>query len=301
MTEPKNDKYSLKFRLQARLATLFLSGFGRLSVRSASDFGGFIARYLIAPLPFSRRADENLKRVMPELDARQRRTIIRDMWEMLGRTAGELPHTKSMHIDGVGPVPIEVVGREIVERLRAEGKPILFPSAHQANWELLPLAARDLGAPLHVVYRAANNPLFDEAIAKFRGNITLSVVPKGASGARQLIGILKRGECIGMLIDQKMNDGISVPFFGEPAMTAPAIAQLARRQDIAIIPVQCERLPGPAFRITFNEPLSAKRSDDRDQDIREVMTELNQFIEGCIRQNPGQWLWLHRRWPKRKG
>jgi KDO2-lipid IV(A) lauroyltransferase len=102
-----------------------------------------------------------------------------------------------------------------------------------------------------------------------------------------------------MLIDQKMNEGIAVPFFGQSAMTAPAIARMARRQDLPIIPVQCERLPGPAFRITFHPEISAKRSEDRDQDILEVMTELNLMIENWIRQRPGQWFWLHRRWPKK--
>ena len=44
-----------------------------------------------------------------------------------------------------------------------------------------------------------------------------------------------------MLVDQKMNDGIPVPFFGRDAMTAPALALLALRYDCAVVPIRMER------------------------------------------------------------
>jgi KDO2-lipid IV(A) lauroyltransferase len=298
MTSSGQTSPTFMHRIEAAVARAALAGFARLSPARASAVGGFVARHLLSLLPFSNRADENLRKAMPELSAAERRRIIRDMWDCLGRVAGELPHTKSMHIDNVGPVPIEVFGREHFESAAATGKAILFAGAHMANWELLPLIVRDLGVPIHVVYRAANNPLFDEIIENLRGNIALGTVPKGAAGARQLLSILKRGESVGMLIDQKMNDGIAVPFFGMPAMTAPAIARLARGQDLPIIATHCERLPGPSFRVTFNPIISARRSADREQDILDVMTELNLLFEGWIRERPGQWFWLHYRWPK---
>jgi KDO2-lipid IV(A) lauroyltransferase len=298
MTDPAQSSPTFRHQIEAAVARAVLAGLARLSPARASAIGGFMARHFLSLLPFSRRANENLQKAMPELSAMERRQIIRDMWECLGRVTGELPHTKSMHIDNVGPVPIEVRGREHVEAAAATGKAVLFASAHMANWELLPQIIRELGQPIHVVYRAANNPLFDKIIEDLRGNIALGTVPKGATGARQLLSILKRGESVGMLIDQKMNDGIAVPFFGRPAMTAPAIARLARGQDLPIIAVHCERLSGPSFRVTFSPIISAKRSGDREQDILAVMTELNMLFEGWIRQHPGQWLWLHHRWAK---
>jgi KDO2-lipid IV(A) lauroyltransferase len=47
-----------------------------------------------------------------------------------------------------------------------------------------------------------------------------------------------------MLVDQKMNDGIAVPFFGRDAMTAPALARLAFRFDATVVPVRILRLKG---------------------------------------------------------
>ena len=58
---------------------------------------------------------------------------------------------------------------------------------------------------------------------------------------------LKRNEHLGMLIDQKMNDGIAVPFFGIEAMTAPALARFCVEVRCPVVPAHCERLKGRPF------------------------------------------------------
>ena len=108
--------------------------------------------------------------------------------------------------------------------------------------------------------------------------------------------MLRKGGHCAMLIDQKMNDGIPVPFFGRPAMTAPAIAQFARRLDCVLVPVQAERVKGAHFRITVHPPLELPRSDDRTADEQAMMVSINQFVEQWVRAHTEQWLWLHRRW-----
>jgi KDO2-lipid IV(A) lauroyltransferase len=95
-----------------------------------------------------------------------------------------------------------------------------------------------------------------------------------------------------------MNDGIAVPFFGRDAMTAPALARLALRYDCPVIPTRLERIGGCRFRLTFHAPLVVETSGDRRRDVASIMTEVNRRIEGWIRDRPGQWLWLHRRWPE---
>ena len=69
-----------------------------------------------------------------------------------------------------------------------------------------------------------------------------------------------------MLIDQKMNDGIAVPFFGRDAMTAPAIAQFGLRLGCVLVPVRTERLKGAHFRVTISPPLDIAPTGDRTAD-----------------------------------
>ena len=101
-----------------------------------------------------------------------------------------------------------------------------------------------------------------------------------------------------MLVDQKMNDGIAVPFFGMESMTAPAIAQLALRLDCPVVPVRVKRLKGAYFQVIVKPPISFAPTGDLQADILAFMTIVNLEIESWIRDTPDQWLWLHNRWPK---
>ena len=100
-----------------------------------------------------------------------------------------------------------------------------------------------------------------------------------------------------MLADQKMNDGIPVPFFGRPAMTASALASLALRFDCDVLPARVERLGGAHFRLTVFPPLPLPRSGNSHADAAALMAQVNATMEGWIRDRPEQWFWVHRRWP----
>src|SRR2546423_2159952 len=99
---------------------------------------------------------------------------------------------------------------------------MIFFSGHIANWEIAMLAGVQYGISVAQIYRAGNNPLLDRMIARFRGDGG-ELIPKGAIAARRAITALRRGTHLALLADQKMNDGIPVPFFGRPVMTAPPL------------------------------------------------------------------------------
>jgi KDO2-lipid IV(A) lauroyltransferase len=103
------------------------------------------------------------------------------------------------------------------------------------------------------IYRASNNPLMDRMIARFRGDRG-EFIPKGAIGAGRAIAALRRCTHLGLLADQRMNDGIPVPFFGRLAVTPPVLAVLALRFDCDALPLRVERLDGARFRVTVFPP-----------------------------------------------
>jgi KDO2-lipid IV(A) lauroyltransferase len=100
-----------------------------------------------------------------------------------------------------------------------------------------------------------------------------------------------------MLVDQKQNDGIAVPFFNRDAMTAPAVARLGYRFGCPIIPVRFERLIGARFRCTVMSPIELTETGEPGRDVVQAMTRINAVLEGWIRARPEQWLWIHSRWP----
>ena len=263
-----------------------------LPLDRASALGGWIGRAVGPWLPNSARARRNLTRAFPEKGRAEIDAIVRGMWDNLGRTIAEYPH-----LEQIGRERTEVVGVEYVDALREDGKAGILVSGHLANWEVQSVAARMHGLDLGVVYRAPNNPIVGDLLVKLRGAATGTQIPKGPEGARILLRYLTKGGHVGMLIDQKMNDGIPVPFFGRDAMTAPAAAVLGMKMQLPLCPARTERLEGAHFRITVLPPEEYPTSGDRNADARILMERLNRLLEDWIRDKPAQWLWIHRRWP----
>ncbi len=262
----------------------------------ASALGGWMARTVGPRLGISKRARENLRRAMPELTPTQRERIVRGMWDNLGRVLAEYPHLKKFRLDDASARFLYEDGGNL--RGGSErGQRTIFFSAHCGNWELVACALGQLGFHGNVFYRAPNNPLVDRLLLWIRGRDIGEFVPKGAAGARRAYAALLEGRDLGMLIDQKMNDGIAVPFFGRAAMTGPALAALALRFDCAVVPARVVRLKGAHFRVISEPALALPRSGDAAADRLQLMTAVNAVVERWVREHPEQWLWLHRRWP----
>ena len=286
-------------RIEACGAALFFAAMRALPLDAASALGGWLARHIGPRLGISARARRNLAAALPELAAGELERVLRRMWDNLGRVAAEYPHLPRIRVflpDG----RVETSGIEHLDRAVAAGRPVIVFGGHLGNWEVAALAAgqyaQDHGTRFAQIYRAANNPLVDRMVARFRGGRS-EFIPKGRIASRRALAALRDGAHLTLLVDQKLNDGIAVPFFGRKAMTAPALALLALHFDCAVLPARVERLAGAHFRLTIHPPLALPRSGERAADVRTLMTEVNRTLEGWIRERPEQWFWVHSRWP----
>ena len=274
--------------------------FRMLGPVAASNLGGFIARSVGPWLPVSSVALRNVAFAMPELTVSAQRRIMRGAWDNLGRTVAELPYLAKLHRTATGPgweCSDDSTLRALAER---HGPAILF-SGHLANWEIgFPVAA-SLGLDVSWFYRRASSALADRMIQGMRDDAVGHPVPmfaKGAAGAKAALRHLRDGGLMGMLVDQKLNEGIAVPFFGQPAMTAPALAQFALHFQCPVIPIHVVRLGPARFRVICEPPMLHPSTGDRVADVYAMMVEVNDTLERWIRKQPESWLWLHRRWPK---
>lgn len=276
-------------------ARLLLIWFKILGPEGASSVGGAIARSLGPLLPVSRVADQNLRVVLPELDETARRVVIRDVWDNFGRTLAEMPHLAALEITDTGP------GFEIQGAHNLPSGPAIYVSGHFGNWEALPPIISRLGKCFSSVYRAANDKRVDGLVIGLRRaavRADIPMFPKGPTGARAIIGHLARGEALGMLVDQKMNDGIEATLLGKPAMTAPAAAAFALRYKYPIIPGRIERVGPARLKLIVEPPIPFPNTGDHTADVRALTQAINDTLSRWIRALPGHWFWLHRRWPK---
>lgn len=282
----------LRHRVEAGLLWLVYHSFRLLSVDAASGLGGFIGRSIGPRLKVTRLARKNLHAALPGANHEK---IILDMWDNLGRIAGEFPHSRAFLDD---PLRMEITGLEHLAALRDSGEPTLLFSGHIGNWELSNILSLRARLPVNPVYRAPDNPYLDWLFESRLRTPDMQLIPKGSAGARQTLRLMGQGKSIVMYVDQKMNDGISVPFFDRPAMTAPALASLALKYGRRVVPFRVIRTRGAHFRAEVLAPFHFSDEGDREGDTLVAMGQVNRLIEDWIREYPAQWLWVHRRWPK---
>ena len=286
--------------LQASALTWLCFLLRSLRSETASNLGGWLGRHFGPLFPATKTADANLRRAFPEMDEAERTEIILRVWDNLGRNVAELPHLAHFQRTAAGP-GWELQGEEHLAALRQSGAQALFFSGHFGNWEIvLPIAAR-LGLPVSGFYRASSNRRVNAVIQGLRHAALgpgVSMFAKGSQGARAALRHLQEGGSLGFLVDQKMNDGIGVPFFGRLAMTAPALAQLALRFGTPVIPIHVVRLGPARFRLVCEAPLQVTVTGNRTADVYALTLAMNETLERWVRADPASWLWLHRRWPK---
>ena len=279
---------------QAALVYALYGLFWLIPVDIGSALAGRLARILGPRVPLSNIARTNLRNAFPDMAPDQMEHIVAEVWENVGRVAAEFPHIKWLLRHRVS-----VDHLDYLHVLRDDGLPGLFISAHYGNWELAGAMACREGLPISLVYRAANNPYVERLYQRGRmASAQGGQIPKGQHGARLAVDTLRSGGHLGMLVDQKMNDGLAVPFFGRMAMTAPAVARFALKYRCPVIPARVRRVGGAHFHMTFYPPMDLPNTGDVHADTLTMMTEMNRMIEDWIREYPGQWLWLHRRWPQ---
>lgn len=288
---------TFRYVLEAALFFFFIGLFRVLGLDGASAVGGFIGRTVLYRLPVANRGRLNLRAAFPDRSSAEIEGILREVCDNLGRTVAEYAHLDKFDFGGP-EARVEVVGSELVQAALARGKGAICFSGHFANWELMAFGGARLFSTEGEVYRPVNNPYVDKwLVAQRRKNGPVNQIPKGASGTRRLFTLLRRGQAACLLVDQKTNEGVPVPYFGREAMTTPAPAAMALRLDCALVPASIERLKGAKFRCRAHPQLNFVATGDYDRDVVDLTALLTRKIEDIVRERPSQWLWIHRRWP----
>jgi KDO2-lipid IV(A) lauroyltransferase len=190
----------------------------------------------------------------------------------------------------VKEIPIE--GMEHFERAREKGRGVIFITGHCGNWELMALAHSLESCDFGLVARPLDNPYLNKVLERTRRRFGCKVIYKRGA-LRAIIKTLKAGGSVGILMDQAVlaDEGVIIDFLGRPAWTTRTPVALARRTGAPLLPAFIRRTgEGHAIRIYPEVELTGDDTEDT--------RRLSGFIEDYIRENPTQWLWMHRRWKR---
>lgn len=263
----------------------------------ASAFGrGFMAR-LGPRLDAHSKIRRNIRRAFPEKSAQNKRILAYGAWSAFGQVLAEYPHLETLCRQEADE-RLEVVVKDESARWYRKEAPAVFVTAHLGNWELSGVPLGIMGVPLTAVYTPNPNPRIDAMIQGRRRALFCEMITKDA-GVRELIRHLEKGRSLGLLVDQRVDSGEPVPFFGRPSLTTLVPARLALKLGLDMVPTRVERLPGGRFRVTYFDAVKPRDPEqDRYRQALDMMGQVNALFESWIRMRPSQWHCIKRRWSK---
>jgi KDO2-lipid IV(A) lauroyltransferase len=282
-----------RYRIEAAFLRTAIFLFRLIPVDMASAAMGFFWRKLAPLNSRHKRALRHLELALPETSEKQRQEIVKGMWDNLGRVAAETFHIADLMKQNDR---FQAYPDERTQRILDENKACIWVSMHSGNWELCVQPPVRYGQKVTGVYQALKNPITDEILRDMRRELYRGgLFSKGHQTARKLISTLRQGESVGIMADLREARGIKVPFFGLPAYATPIPASLARTCGVPIVVGRVVRTKGVHFRIE-GRCIDVPVTDDRKADIEAATTEIHRIFEEWIRENPEQWMWIHRKW-----
>jgi KDO2-lipid IV(A) lauroyltransferase len=289
--------------LIAQAAFVAMSILRLLPADRALGFVDRVARRLGPWFGRHRVALDNLRHAYPQKSEAEIEAIASDMWGNMARLAAEyifldqlIDYTPGQATAG----RVEVIGARIFERIAAEDRPHIMFTGHLGNFELLPVAAATFGLKVTALFRPPNNPYLAAKLMERRKGAMDSLIASRKGASFTLANILESGGNVGILVDQKFDRGLATTFFGRACQTNPLLPKLARQFDCDIYPARSTRLPGNRFRLEIEEKLVLPRAADGRVDVAALAQMLNDTVERWVREDPGQWMWFHRRWQSRR-
>jgi KDO2-lipid IV(A) lauroyltransferase len=220
--------------------------------------------------------------------------IIGEMWNSLARSLAVFARLPNLNRKNIRHW-IRYEGLEYYTEAKQRGRGVLFATAHLGNWELSAFAHALMTEPMNIVVRPLDNSRLDDFVEKRRTLSGNKVIGK-RDAARSILRTLKRNEPVGVLVDQNVmaSEGVFVNVFGVPACAASGFARIAAHSGASVIPGFAlwsdeER----RYVLRFYPPVEI--TGDVACDTQGVQNA----VERAVREYPGQWLWIHRRWKTR--
>ncbi|MGB5177299.1 MAG: LpxL/LpxP family Kdo(2)-lipid IV(A) lauroyl/palmitoleoyl acyltransferase [Gammaproteobacteria bacterium] len=257
--------------------------------------GPMMGRLFMLLNPYRRLiVNTNLALCFPELDDRERQQLYRRVVRSLGLSLVEEASSiwaPDTFFDHMGTVQ----GLEHIAAAQAQGKGVLLLSGHFCSVDF---AGRVLlrHHPVCFTYQELRNPLSNHILTAARKKFAHCIIHR--HDIRGFIKTLKAGEVVWYAPDQSQarKNSVFAPFFGIQANTLTATTKLVKMTGAVVLPFEIRRRPDAmGYALTIQAPLEDFPGNNEEADA----ARFNALLEAQVRENPDQYLWIHRRFKAR--
>lgn len=176
-----------------------------------------------------------------------------------------------------------------------KGQGVVCVTGHISNWELCFLDHTQKCSGMAIGKQIKNPKLYNfiQSIRQMHGGNIIEMKNAISEGVQQI----KKGFFFSMVNDQAYtSSSYSYPFLGARAWTSPAPALIAYKANAPIFSVTTRRLSGGKYEYSLSKPIWPDLTKPLKQEVKRMMDLVLQDFEKEVKENPGQWLWQHKRW-----
>ena len=296
----RNDLLDRLVHLALRVVNMAVHSWG---VGVASELAKFVGSVMYAVDKKHRdRAIGNLRRSFPAMSEAQLHRMAKRSMQALCLLAIEvLFTTRLIRVDTF--TRYIVFGEKFREALglmlkRDQG--MIMLTGHYGNWEILGYVLATLGFPTVSVARPLDNPYVSEFVFGVRERTGQRIIAKKGA-TEEIVDVLEKNGVVGFIADQNAGPkGIFVDFFGRKASTYKSIALLAMQYEVPVVIGYARRVHDDfRFEVGCQDIIYPHDWKDERDPLRYVTQRYTKAIEDFVRKDPGQYLWVHRRWKTR--
>ena len=269
--------------------TFLFNIFRLIGFKNSSNIGFFLGKTLGPIFRSKSSVIQNLKKANIKGDFEK---ITSNVFGNYGRIFAEYVHLKNFKNDKLSKF-ISIEGKEYLDQIKKNKKKVIFVSGHFNNFELMAMQIEKEGIDCAAIYRPLNNPYLNEVMEKIRKrDICKKQIKKGRSGTRELVKLMKEGNSIALMVDQRVREGEKVSFFNHLATSTTIPAQFIKKYECDLVPIYIERKNKFYFKMYVSKPIKISKN----KSSFEITKFINEVLEKMILKNIDQWIWTHNRW-----
>ncbi len=247
------------------------------------------------------RALGNLHRSFPDMTESDRQFLARrSMQQMVMLFVEVLFTTRLIHLNTWSRYVELENFREVVSLLVRRNAGVILLTGHYGNWEILGYVLATLGFETTSIARPLDNPYVNDWLLGVRERQGQRIIAKKGATS-EVTDVLARHGTAAFIADQNAGSkGIFVDFFGRKASTYKSIGLLAMEYEVPVVVGYARRVGDRfRFRVGVQDIIYPQDWKPQPDPLRYITQRYSKGIEDFVRADPGQYLWVHRRWKTR--
>ncbi len=273
-----------------------------------ADLAGDVT-YHIAPR--SRRAAiSNLGHAMRPVSKADLQRVVHGVFRNSMRNYYDLCHAPNLSDEQIdGSVDFDEEGWQRLVEVYKQKRGVVLASAHFGAFDMVGQVIGRREVDMRIIVAQVKPAWLSDFVTDLRVNRGVKyflVDTEEGSGLnlaalKDSIKFLRGGGVLGVMADRNTEkEGVSIPFFGRPALVASGAVKMAIRTKSVVVVCVCKRMPNNRYRITFDPPIDPGGSASNSEDIKTFLRHIFARFEYHISRNPEQWVLLQPVWERIK-